>query len=240
MMFRNRFDDDEDEDDPRDSEFTLGLGSLLGIFFGLVLLCGLFFGFGYSLGHGHTTVKHNNPSAATPETPSTTAAATPSSSNSGSSSGSKPTAQQAAPPPPAPANPNPAETATPAAGSGTQPASSKTTPAPPQQTNTHSAPPQQNANTGAAQQVFQNAVPRTPSQTASNHHYMVQVAAVSRPRDARVLVAALEGRGFHAVTRSEPGDNLMHVQIGPFNSLAAANQMRARLMADGYNAILKP
>lgn len=240
MMFRDRF-DDEEEDEPKESEFTLGLGALLGIFFGLVLLCGLFFGFGYTLGHGSSKTPTSHPSAATPESSSSS-----SSSSQLTTGGAKPAAQTL--PLPAPANPtgNQATSAQPANGattapttatgtaSGSQPAA--TPPAAPQQTATHPS-----ASPGAAQQVFQAAVPRTPSQqAASAHQYMVQVAAVSRPRDASVLVAALQQRGFQAVTRSEPSDHLMHVQIGPFSSLAAANQARSRLMADGYNAILKP
>src|SRR6202789_3147367 len=42
----------EEEVDERASEITLSTASLLGIFFGLVLICGVFFGFGYSLGRG--------------------------------------------------------------------------------------------------------------------------------------------------------------------------------------------
>ncbi|WP_131993672.1 SPOR domain-containing protein [Acidipila rosea] len=38
------------EEETTDTELTLGMTSLLGIFFGLVLVCGVFFGFGYSLG----------------------------------------------------------------------------------------------------------------------------------------------------------------------------------------------
>ncbi|MCL5262779.1 MAG: SPOR domain-containing protein [Acidobacteria bacterium] len=249
MMFRDRFDDDED-DESKGSEITLGLGSLLGIFFGLVLLCGLFFGFGYSLGHGSSPLHVTNPSAATPETPPST----PATSNL-TPSGAKPAAQQAAPPPSQTTNGvNGTPDTTPAAGSqpGTQanpqssaqtPATpqSQATPAPQQAANTSPAPQNQTVTPGAAQQIFQAAVPRTPSQVAASaQQYMVQVAAVSRPQDASVLVAALQRLGFRAVTRSEPQDNLMHVQIGPFVTLASANQMRARLRADGYNAILKP
>ena len=40
-----------DEDlSANDSELHLGMGSLLGVFFGLTLVCGVFFGFGYTLG----------------------------------------------------------------------------------------------------------------------------------------------------------------------------------------------
>ena len=34
-----------------DTEIVLGTGKLLAIFFGLVILCGTFFGLGYSVGH---------------------------------------------------------------------------------------------------------------------------------------------------------------------------------------------
>lgn len=229
-MFRDRFDDDED-DEPKESEFTLGIGALLAIFFGLVLLCGLFFGFGYTLGHGHSARNNDNPSAAIPASaPSTTSQLT--------TGGAKPAAQQEVPPP-TPAATTAAATTTPAS-----PTSAGTT----QPTAQPAAQPvaqAQTATPGAAQHIFQAAVPRTPSQmasqtAASDHQYMVQVAAVSRPQDASVLVSALRQRGFHAVTRSSEQDHLMHVQIGPFASRDAANQMRSRLIAAGYNAILKP
>jgi DedD protein len=40
------------EEEEEASEITLSTASLLGIFFGLVLICGVFFGFGYSMGRG--------------------------------------------------------------------------------------------------------------------------------------------------------------------------------------------
>ena len=46
--------DDDDVAAHTDREFTLSTGSILGLFFGLVLLCGLFFGFGYSVGDHRT------------------------------------------------------------------------------------------------------------------------------------------------------------------------------------------
>ena len=36
----------------QDTEITLGTGKLLGVFFGLVILCAVFFTLGYMLGHG--------------------------------------------------------------------------------------------------------------------------------------------------------------------------------------------
>src|SRR5213593_2557847 len=37
-------------DDTTDTEITLGTGKMLGIFFGLVILCAVFFGMGFSMG----------------------------------------------------------------------------------------------------------------------------------------------------------------------------------------------
>jgi DedD protein len=56
--------DDDDEPSGEDHELTLSTGAILGIFVGLALLCGLFFGFGYKMG------SHKSPSqqaAITPE-----------------------------------------------------------------------------------------------------------------------------------------------------------------------------
>ena len=48
--------DDDDEPSDNDHELTLSAGSILGIFLGLVLLCGLFFGFGYKMGSRKTAL----------------------------------------------------------------------------------------------------------------------------------------------------------------------------------------
>ena len=42
--------DDDDIAAPTEREFTLSTSAILCLFFGLVLLCGLFFEFGYSVG----------------------------------------------------------------------------------------------------------------------------------------------------------------------------------------------
>ena len=52
------FEDDDREVPKSDADLTLGIGSLLSIFFGVVLICGIFFGFGYSMGrrNAHSTI----------------------------------------------------------------------------------------------------------------------------------------------------------------------------------------
>ncbi len=56
--------DHDPERERRDTELTLGSGTLLAIFFGLVLICGLCFGMGYAVGR-HTA----GPSSITPPRP---------------------------------------------------------------------------------------------------------------------------------------------------------------------------
>jgi cell division septation protein DedD len=68
---------------------------------------------------------------------------------------------------------------------------------------------------------------------------LVQIAAVSHQEDADILVNALKKRGYTVAVRHEPQDKLLHIQLGPFPSRKDADVMRKRLIADGYNAIVK-
>src|SRR5579884_519285 len=47
------------EKEVKDTEFTLTTGKILLLFFGLVVLCGIFFGLGYSLGKNSTPLPTN-------------------------------------------------------------------------------------------------------------------------------------------------------------------------------------
>ena len=69
---------------------------------------------------------------------------------------------------------------------------------------------------------------------------MVQIAAVTHPEDAEVLVGALRKRGYTVSVRRQPADNLIHVQIGPFSTRDEAYRWRQKLLNDGYNAIVQP
>lgn len=85
----------------------------------------------------------------------------------------------------------------------------------------------------------------TPQPATQNYaqsgsgNYMVQIAAVRLPQDANILVGALQQHGFHAAIRHEGQDQLLHVQVGPFTTRAQAYDMRSKLLADGYNAVVK-
>jgi cell division septation protein DedD len=75
------------------------------------------------------------------------------------------------------------------------------------------------------------------SQSATS--FIVQVAAVSSQDVADILTSSLEKKGYTVAVRHEPQDKLLHVQIGPFSDKKDAEAMRARVLADGFNAIVK-
>ncbi len=194
----------------QDTEITLGLGKLLGLFFVLAILCGVFFGFGYSLGKssakGTTTAADASSQVADP-------------------SGLKPAGKVAAKSAPESkpdltfykaveqkepdanlqkAEPEPAPTPTRAADPMTPKASS------------------------------------APEIARPGSGYVVQVAAVSKQEDAQALADALRKKSYAVlIATNPPNDKLYHVQVGPFADIADAETMRNRLVSDGYNPILK-
>ncbi len=84
-------------------------------------------------------------------------------------------------------------------------------------------------------------IPAPQSTVASQQtgSYVVQVAAVSTQDIADIEVAALKQDGYAVVVRHEPQDKLLHVQIGPFADKKEAEAMQKRVLADGFNAIVK-
>ena len=218
-----------------DREITLGTRSLLGIFFGLVLICGIFFGLGYSVGRVSESAR--GPSEADTTAPPATTL-------------TKPSPQQGVNQPTPDTLPAPDGTTavvptagTPGASTGaTAPAA--TVPAAASTATGSAAPaaavfPSNPATAPAAAPAVVPAVEKTSVSAPATGTAMVQVAAVSIPQDADILVAALRQHGYTAVIRREPEDQLLHVQIGPFASRAEAQAMRGRLLADGYNAVIR-
>lgn len=219
------FEDKEMEQAPakRDTELTLSSGMLLAIFFGLVLLCGLCFGLGYTVGRRGT-----QPLAAVNAQPAAgTLQAEPGSSQ------AKPSANTETPQALPPASTD-AEEQPPATPSGTAPtAAAETLPAPVQASAASSEPMVHPALASAA-------AVNQPGQPAAAGSLMVQIAAVSNAEDADVLTSALRKRGYTVTARRDPADNLIHVRIGPFATAAEANSWKMKLLNDGYNAIVQP
>lgn len=69
--------------------------------------------------------------------------------------------------------------------------------------------------------------------------YYVQVAAVTRQEDADALVEALKKKQYPAFSNTSTADKFVRVQVGPFVDLKDAELTRGKLIADGYNPILK-
>jgi DedD protein len=212
------FDTDEEEE-VKASEITLSTASLLGIFFGLVLICGVFFGFGYSMGRG--TGQGATQAHALDKIP----ASTPGDGDENESAASPPAAAPEEPPASVKA------ASTPAVKTVVKEdvASEDDTPAKP-------APP---ASKPTALKSAPAYVPPADAPASTSGRPMVQIAAVARPEDADVLVSALRQRGYGVVVRSEPQDKLLHVQVGPFADRTQAAAMKQKLLSDGYNAIIK-
>lgn len=244
---RGYFDEEESESEPQpdlprhDTELTFGLGALVGIVVCLVLICGVCFGIGYTLG------KHSSARAAAP--PVTQTPAPDQEPLQGSNSAPKPSASEQVPPTP----PDTGDTATPppTPDQGANPPSAQPSPEQPKQTAPPAAAPVSPA-PAPARPAPQNQVrPAMPAYTPSPAPYQpsastaptqltVQIAAVANSEDANVLVNALRRRNYIATARRDPADGLIHVRIGPFSSREEATRWRDRLLGDGYNAVIQP
>ncbi|WP_348269258.1 SPOR domain-containing protein [Edaphobacter paludis] len=213
MYSRNRDMEEDDEPVARDREMTLGTSFIVGIFFALVLICAIFFAFGYSLGRR----------SALPA--SGVAAPAPAASTDTDGSASKP----------ASGIPESQASSTNSSADDNSADSSDEQQPPPEAKHASVAPPAKAA-------VRPTPVSRTTAPSATNAgagETVVQVAAVSRQGDADMLMSALKRHGYNAAVHQSPQDKLLHVQIGPFATKKDAEVMRQRLIGDGYNAIVK-
>ena len=70
---------------------------------------------------------------------------------------------------------------------------------------------------------------------------VVQIAAVSREDDAVALAGALRKKDYNVFVVNNPAtnDKFYHVQVGPFATMPEADAMKAKLIAEGYNPIVK-
>lgn len=216
----------------RDTEFTLGSTALVAIFFGMVLLCGLFFGLGFAAGR-YAPSESQAPGQAASGVPATAIAAgshakpSPVSATPSKSSVSVPVTDD--PQPSASASAPPQAVSRPAV----QQVAQSVSPQPVAQSRVKPALPLQPA---PPQQVPVRAP--APTTAAQPSGIMVQIAVISHQEDANVLVGALRKRGFSASAHRQPADNMIHVQVGPLRTPRDANAMRQRLLSDGYNAVV--
>jgi DedD protein len=102
---------------------------------------------------------------------------------------------------------------------------------------------QSHAPSNAATGATDTSAPTPPVTNAASPvagGYSVQVAAVSRQEDAEALVDALKRKQYPAFAANNSStDKYYHIQVGPYADVKDAEAMRARLIADGYNPIVK-
>ncbi len=215
----------------QDTEITLGTAKLLGLFFGLVAICAVFFALGYTLGR-----KSDSGLSGT-----TTLAPLP------ASNAAKPAGSGAAPSTPmtfykAVEQPNPNPQLTPAASvaAATDATAASQPPAGQAAASSPDAASPGTASSVTPTQGTQAANPPDSMTAVPAAAYFVQVAAVSKQDDAEALVDALKKKQYPAfVAGNGAADKLFRVQVGPFGNVKEAEAMRSRLIGDGYNPILK-
>jgi len=209
---------------PSDREISLGAPAILGIFFALAVLCACFFGFGYTMGRKSAQAAPTDATAALVDS---------------SGGAAKPTAGS-------PAYQPPVVAAQSASNDSAAPAAAQAEPAP---APVSAASTKNSANAADAmiagdrpaaggQQPATSSRPLAPAISPTGT-IMVQIAAVSSQDVADILLASLKKKGYSVSVRHEPQDKLLHVQIGPFANRKDADAMCQRVLADGFNAIVK-
>jgi DedD protein len=227
MSVNRPYDDDgyvERRADPdrQDREISLGTPTILGIFFALAVVCACFFGFGYTMGRR---------SLASVQLPQVTSEPTPSVALTAPKPAAGSLAMQA---------PSPVVSESPSV------VVDSTSPATPIQSTPHSPatvadgmiagdkPP-----AAIVRPTLQSLPAQTATPSAAAGSFVVQVAAVSNQDVADMLLTNLQKKGYAVAVRHEPQDKLLHLQIGPFADRKDAEAMRTRVLADGFNAIVK-
>jgi DedD protein len=229
-----------------DTEITLGVGKLLGLFFLLAAICGVFFSIGYSLGRSAGREQATNDQAQV----TTASDAAPAASGTAES---KPSAAVVKPQEPTTATSDSAPAqqsmtfykAVQQNGTSSEPSATTQKPADAKtQTKevavTATAPTPAPASSAAAKASGADVIAHTSPVTGPGT-IVVQIAALSREDDAVSLAGALRKKNYNVFVVNNPvnNDKFYHVQVGPFTNLADAQAMKAKLVAEGYNPIIK-
>ena len=204
---------------------------LVGLFLGVVLLCGVFFTLGYVMGRTqsgmpmpmHASADSNRLIAP----PAGTKAESPDNSEKTASNEwdfySKGKDHNKLEPASSPSNTNtaPNPPATPGRVTSTHRPADSPAPAPP--------PVAANAN-----ELHRFQAPRIPRGSV-----VVQLAALRKETDALSLADAAQQKHFPSFVVIPTGDHLYHVQVGPYADGPAAEKAKAALVQAGFNPIIK-
>ncbi len=204
---------------------------LVGLFLGVVLLCGVFFTLGYVMGrtqyggavHAADGFNSNVPSASVSPRSKAAPAAKPAPPDNGGwdfYDNKKSASDHLEPAPAASSAP-----ATKAPASVPAVANKSTNAPPPAATKTIAATPKQPAG-------FQ------PPAMAKNS-IVLQVAAVKLQRDALEMADAIQQKKFPSFVATSPADNFYHVQVGPYPDMPSAENAKRSLEQLGFKPIIK-
>jgi DedD protein len=202
---------------------------LVGLFLGVVLLCGVFFTLGYVMGktqYGTTQVAN----AASPVLPSPKQqAVTPTPANTSAPAPPAPNTDwdfyekdkqppHLDPKPSAASNAGPPNSISPRpAGSASPAVTSKPAPV-----------------SAASKEP-----PRYQPPILAKGAIVLQLAALKREGDAIALADAVQQKRFPSFVVTSPADSLFRVQVGPYADLQAANAAKESLAHAGFNSIIK-
>jgi cell division septation protein DedD len=211
---------------------------LVGLFLGVVLLCGVFFTLGYVMGrtqyggavHAADGFNSNLPSASvSPKSKAAPAAknAPPAPPDNGGWDfyDNKKTASDHLESAPAPATPAPSAPANKSPASVPAVATKSTKAPPSAATKTVAATPKQPA--------------RFQAPAMSKSAIVLQVAAVKLQRDALEMADAIQQKKYPSFVATSPADNFYHVQVGPYPDMAAAENAKRALEQLGFKPIIK-
>ena len=193
-------------------EPTFGTGRLLGIFFALVLVCALFFGFGYTLGRSTGVAQASTTENMAVASPTTTDA----------NGASKPSAASAC-------------TGSDCAGAAPQDLTFYKAVEQKDAQPVLTKPVEETV----AKPVVEKPKSAMVTTTKMPAGFVVQVAALTKRDDADAMVKALHRKNYPVFVMNAPGDRFYRVQVGPYPTRTEADMMQDRLRHDGYKAIVK-
>ena len=233
-----------------DTEITLGVGRLLGLFFLLSALCGVFFSIGYSLGKSTAREQalNDQPTSVLAASPPATAATGAQRRKAFRSRSCKIGRRPASPGPDTTSNSQNNLTfykAVQQNGANAEPAAKDNAPAATQKAPAQRSGRRECASTQPRTPAKLPAAPRrrpaTLSPVTGPGTIVVQIAALSREDDAVSLAGALRKKSYNVIVVNNPAtnDKFYHVQVGPFATMQEADAMKAKLTAEGYNPIVK-
>jgi DedD protein len=193
----------------QDTEITIGTGKMLALFFGLVALCGLFFGLGFSLGRGAVRPMLSSDQTQTTSGPVLRPSGMKSGGAQGQNSGDM-TFYKAVENKDANAQLAPADNA--------KEEPSKQTP---------------------EQDAAKSGPPDPMTATAGPGYFVQVAAVTKQDDALALVDALKRKQYAAFTASTSSSDKLFHVQVGPYSDLKEAEATKAKLVSDGYNPILK-